>query len=603
VVWLDGTTLGDWSSPGLPHFKTLLEDGAIALLATRTAHEIADLRSMRASAAVTFSAGSEGAGDPRTGKPITVTGVTPGLLGDALARGGYATGFAELGSIDQNAALAFARTDGSLPSRIDEKRLVRPGGATLVDLGGRPISEADEVLGLIQREMSPSDLLMVVSGSTSVARQRQGIRLSAVAIEGPGFGPGMLTSGTTRRDGVVTLTDLAPTIVAALGLPPLPGADGRAATVKPTSNAVPKLLSLERDLVRASLDRRPLTRWTLVAAMILIVVALAVVWFAGPAPRTNTRIPSGARDWLATLLVASAATPLALYVNGIFHPSSTGVAGLETVAVALGVALIARATVGLTGSLVVVLGLTALVPLVDLLIGTPLAVRSPLAFQVAGGGRFYGVDDGVLGVVVGAEVFAAALIVERMRGVGRWIAIVFAASVWLLGAPSFGSKFGAPLTAVPAFGVLAVAIGGKRFTRASIAAIAIATVAVTGLLIGVDALRTPAAQSHVARAVEGRSSVGGILSRKIHAQWVITAHTIWTPAIILFAGALALVLWRRRDLVARALEWHALLRPALLAALVGGIAGFLFNDGGVLTTAPIAMFASSVVFATLLAPG
>ena len=80
-------------------------------------------------------------------------------------------------------------------------------------------------------------------------------------------------------------------------------------------------------------------------------------------------------------------------------------------------------------------------------------------------------------------------------------------------------------------------------------------------------------------------------------------HTIWTPAILVFAGAVAVVLWRRRDLVARALEWHTLLRPALLAALVGGIAGFVFNDGGVLVTAPIAMFAAAVVFSTLLTPG
>ena len=42
-------------------------------------------------------------------------------------------------------------------------------------------------------------------------------------------------------------------------------------------------------------------------------------------------------------------------------------------------------------------------------------------------------------------------------------------------------------------------------------------------------------------------------------------HTIWTPAILVFAGAVAVILWRRRDLVARAVERHALLRPALLA--------------------------------------
>ena len=122
----------------------------------------------------------------------------------------------------------------------------------------------------------------------------------------------------------------------------------------------------------------------MVIAMVLVALALAVTVFAGPAPSTSSRIPRGARDWLATLvLAAAAAAPLSLYVNGAFHPSSFSVAAFEAAGVALGLAVIARAAAGLIGAFVVVLSLTALVPLIDLLFGTPLGVRSPLAFQVA----------------------------------------------------------------------------------------------------------------------------------------------------------------------------------------------------------------------------
>ena len=114
-----------------------------------------------------------------------------------------------------------------------------------------------------------------------------------------------------------------------------------------------------------------------------------------------------------------------------------------------------------------------------------------------------------------------------------------------------------------------------------------------GIERAVAALRSSQSQSHVARAVEGRSSVTAILSKKISAQWQITAHTIWTPAILIFAVAIGVVLWRRRDRFARAAEWHVLLKAALVAALVGGVAGLAFNDGGVITTTPIALFASS----------
>src|SRR5439155_25785681 len=128
---------------------------------------------------------------------------------------------------------------------------------------------------------SSHDLLVVVSGDPPVARQKKGIRLSAVSIEGTGFGPGLLTSGTTRRDGLITLTDLAPTIVDALGLPPLTGVTGRVATVVPRAHAAAYLQHFDRDIVRAALDRYPLTRWMLVIAMVLVAFALAVTVFAG----------------------------------------------------------------------------------------------------------------------------------------------------------------------------------------------------------------------------------------------------------------------------------------------------------------------------------
>ena len=556
---------------------------------------------MHENAAVTFSAGAQAGAED--GKPLKIEGATPGLLGDALNRGGYTTLVPE-STNNNDAALALATSNGVSPPF----QIIGPGraGAVLLDAGEMPLATADSLLGFVRKGLSSHDLLVVISGDPPVTRQKKGVRLSAVAILGPGFGSGLLTSGTTRRDGLITLTDLAPTIVDALGLPPLKGVTGRVATVVPRAHAATYLQHFDRDIVRAALDRYPLTRWMLIIAMVLVVIALAVTVFAGPAPSTRARMPRGARDWLATLLLAASAAPLSLYVNGAFHPSSLAVAAIEAAAVALGLALVARAAVGLIGGLAIVLGLTAIVPLIDLLIGTPLGVRSPIAFQVAGGGRFYGVDGGMLGVIVGAEIFAAALLVERARDpyrAGRLIALMFAASVWLLGAPSYGSKFGAALTAVPAFGVLAVLMAGKRLTRASVLVIAVATLVVTGLLIGVDALRTSGAQSHVARAVEGKSGVGAIISRKVHLQYVTTFHTIWTPAILVFAGAIVVVLWRRRDLVARAMEWHTQLRAALLAALVGGIAGFVFNDGGVLVTAPIAMFSASVVFTALLTPG
>src|SRR5437763_14037809 len=111
ILWLDGSTIEDWAKPSLPNFSRLLNEAAVGLLSTRTAHESPDPSAMRGNAAVTFGAGAQAAADQ--GKEIKVVGATPGLLGDALARAGYRSIFAVAPMGDQAAALALARSNGA----------------------------------------------------------------------------------------------------------------------------------------------------------------------------------------------------------------------------------------------------------------------------------------------------------------------------------------------------------------------------------------------------------------------------------------------------------------------------------------------------------
>jgi hypothetical protein len=265
----------------------------------------------------------------------------------------------------------------------------------------------------------------------------------------------------------------------------------------------------------------------------------------------------------------------------------------------------ARTTLGRVRGLTAVLATTAGVAVVDTLLGSPLAARSSLGFQIAGGGRFYGVDEGFMGVVIGAALLAGALALDRTREPRRltpWIAGGFALVVLVLGAPSLGSKFGAPLTAVPAFGVLAARMGGRRIDRVAVIAIAIATVLATASFVAADALRNPETQSHIGRAVEAASANGSVVARKVSAFFRITFSTIWLPAFVWLAGTVVFLAWRRRGLLAHGLWGYPHLRAALWASLVASGVALVANDTGIITAAPIAMLGTATVFILLLAP-
>ena len=127
--------------------------------------------------------------------------------------------------------------------------------------------------------------------------------LMTAMVNGPGYGHGLLTSTATRQPGVVTLTDLAPTVAGWLG------------TAVPAGTAGARITRADRgDLARtvAALDRRDTAEqvwlashgWFFLgyAAAAALAFAVPALLFAGGARRRRRR----ARCWR---LAGLAATP------------------------------------------------------------------------------------------------------------------------------------------------------------------------------------------------------------------------------------------------------------------------------------------------------
>lgn len=645
VVTIDATTFDDWDDPGLPNLGRLLDEGGLALLSTRTAGEGAarTATEIRADAYATLGAGArarEATAERDASGPLGALHVVLSRAGAALGAYGSADGtdaadtaLTSLLAIGRPRRTFFAPTlaDPLFPTgrRTDYPALrlrlerdlpsldvafVDTGDTTRVDrslgagLGRRErwvrlsLERADAFLGWLRTRLGARDQLIVLSTEPPATLRRRGILLAPAIRRASGAAPGTLTSGTTRRAGVLSLADVAPTILDALDLPVPAEMEGRAAMTEPGARARERVEALERDLEHAREMRRPVSRGMLAAGMALVALAWATV-VAGRGRARSARLPHGWRDFLATAMLAAAAVPAASFLEPLL-PTASRAAGLVAVgAIAVGLAVSLRVAAGAVRGLILLCALTAAIVLADLALGTPLASRSALGFQVAGGGRFFGIDETTMGIGIGALLFAVAPALDLARHPSRllpWAAAACAAAVMLMGAPSFGSKFGAPFTAVPAFGVLAVRAGGRRLDRVAVLAIAIATVFVSATFAAADALRSPEAQTHIGRAFGGETAIGPLVGRKLGSLLHITFTTIWLPALVVFAGAPALLALRRRMLVARGLWGHPSTRAALWAAGVGAVAALASNDTGVITAAPLAMFGAASFFIHLL---
>lgn len=622
LVTLDGTRLADWRSPRLPALAGVMRDGAVGLLSTRTATNPAEPGALRREAYRTLGGGRiSRTADPRTmfrslqraSRTFVIT--TLGAA-SALGSGRIATVRRPDATSPTGARTDTPRAQVLVETALQTERIVVVDldDATRVELihGRDPsrrgawmrlaMTRADAVIGWLRARLSPDDTLIVASLTPPLERQRARRFLSAVAVVGPGFRPGVLTSPTTERDGVVTIADLAPTMLRIIGAPIPEAMTGRPMRSAPGGRATGEVASLERDLVHASGVRGPLLRGGVIAASVLTVLSLLTV-LAGRGRGGRPRgVPTRWRALLETGLVAIVALPLTLFVEPLFGVAGSTVTAIAVATTCGGVALVSRAAVGSRAAIPVLLGATVVLVLTDLALGGPLAARSPLSYLITEGARFHGIGNEVMGVVTGSALLVAAALVDRRLTARRvWGAVAALAVVAaMMAAPNAGAKLGSVPAAVPAFALFAVVAAGHRITFRALLGVAIVTVLAGGLAFVAHALLDGGTGSHVARAAgEGG---GEIFGRKAGAAGRLLALSYWLGGLVGCGGSVALLAWRRRTLLGRGLWGRPAIRGALICCAVAAAGAIAANDAGLIAAAWVALLVAGSVFSALLVP-
>ena len=332
-----------------------------------------------------------------------------------------------------------------------------------------------------------------------------------VAVVGDGY-HGLLESSSTRVPGLVSIADVAPSVVAL--------EEGRKPrmTARETADPVNELRELDARL-RHARDARFGVDLVFIASLLLASIGALML-----------RSPLLGR---AAILVAPAGLSLALTLSAldVERPEAV-IAGF-----AVGVPLLALAAACVTGSrsrllalLTIFLGAYALAlsqwPEVN-----SLAAIGPHPY---GGGRFYGLTNETATLLLPAMLAAGAL-----AGI-RWLAGIAVLSLALVGLSATGADGGGVLVLLAAFGVLALRLADLRLTIRRLAALGAGVVAAGLLVVGLDA--AAGGESHVTRSLE--SGPGSFAEDLAHrAEVSIRGPTSSPMPFLITAAALGLLIW------------------------------------------------------------
>lgn len=444
------------------------------------------------------------------------------------------------------------------------------------------IVHADALLGaLVERTDPARDAVIVLSPVAPSASPALGV----VAVRAPGVDGGLLQSATTRRDGYVQLADVAPTVLTLLGEEPPSEIEGRSFRLGGTPGG-DRLEHLAHQAEAAAFRDAtlPLAVVGITAALALLALATAV----------RHRLPPRARRMLVPLVYAALGVVPASFLVGQVD-AARGRLALQValvVAVAAAVALAARIAEWRrpgAGPLVAVGVIVALIGL-DIALGAPLQLNTTFGYSVAVAGRFTGLGNLAFALFGSATIVLAALIVDRAGRRGLWPAVaVMAAVVVIEGLPMLGADVGGVVAMVPAFGVTALVLVGRRVGWREVALLAVATSGVLFAFALVDAARPAEVQTHLARVAEqvldGRWDV---FSKNLGRRWQaslggaqlagwVTVGSVMTLAL---AYAALVAAGRMGPRATRPLR-H---RPTLAAAAglaVLGVVGLVANDSSV----------------------
>ncbi len=473
--------------------------------------------------------------------------IVPGLLASSLLSGGIRS---EAAPAAESAELIAVRRDG---------------GVGVANFGSLTVFASG--IGGVRKELTgmPADELLIAFVEPS-----RGRKIVPIGIAGGGF-EGNLTSDSTRTDGYVISTDIAPTILRRFGMPIPSGMDGEPIRAEGTVDAG-SIEGLGDRMAAIPARRAPVVIGSL-AAWILIAVAVALL-------RPAARRPAFA--WLA---LAFAYMPLMLLAGAATEPGAV----VEGLLVGVGATVLAAVTLALVRgwwALTVACAITVVAYAIDVIAGSGLTQVSLLGPNPIFGARFYGIGnelEALIAVMVPVAVGAAL----TARGAGRRPAVVAFLAVGVLAGLVFAvGQFGADVGAavVLSLGAAVAAITLTWGPGASRWRIVAAVIAVPVVALGALALidLVSGGNSHLTRSVldaGGATNLADVAQRRLELSANDFAQAAGNPLFWVVIAGIGVSIWRWRRIDAW-LRPEPLARAGVIGACAAVAMGVLVNDSG-----------------------
>ena len=448
---------------------------------------------------------------------------------------------------------------------------------------GNMMIKMDNLLKEIKLNLNNEDIMIVASPFPSLENYQNGYRLAPIYItNGKTDQIGLLTSASTRRDGVISNIDISAFIAEHFELNSTE-ISGKPIKLKDFDKPWIFLKSENEKIVSLSSVRIPVLYTYAVFEMCIWILTLVVGLL-------HKRVPRQVIKSIKFILRITLLIPLVILLLPIFNFQNvvySFIIGL--IILTVGYAMISRYIRNDMNTIAILSGLTTIILLFDMAIGNQFLIKnSLLGYDPIIGARFYGIGNEYMGVLVGASLITISIVFEKF-GFKNKLLIPFAMIVvFIMGNPQMGANVGGTITISAAFLFLILKSNNIKIDIKKIIGIGIAIVLIVSFMAWLDF--NSENRSHLANTIlmiinTGPSAIVQIIIRKISMNMQLITASMWSRVLILAIVLMVMLFYKPFGVLKKLCQKHPYIANGWIAILVGSVVGFMVNDSGVVAAA------------------
>jgi hypothetical protein len=445
----------------------------------------------------------------------------------------------------------------------------------------------DKYLKEVFNMVGENDVVYVVSGFPSNLDYKNKRRLSPV-VKFEGTGKGLLTSSTTRQNGIVANLDIGVDILDEFGIKS-DSMVGRSFSNVDKEENVEYLLREYEKIVSISNIRGTIIN--------IFVSVVSVSWIIGTVAilfRNRFRHKEKVFNVLKELIKLGIIMPLSFMIAPLMNFKTPMGILLGIFAVAVGLYVIGRVFIkDDLKHMGFFAGVTIALIVIDSMFGTFMMKNNIMSYDAIVGARYYGVGNEYEGVTIASAIFALSVLMNYKK-IPKWSVIVISLIILITSAyPSMGANVGGAISECVAYLLFILLIYDVKIDFKKIILLGLSAVVVVAVFAFLD-LKTGSG-SHLGAFVQqimvnGPGEIMQTFVRKIQMNVKLAQTSVWVNILLAGIAIIAVLIFRPSKHFKKVMVDYPIIFKGFISSMVGCIITLLVNDSGIVAAATASIY-------------